>query len=100
MTKVHKMRSAVTALTELFDAKTEHHVSVDCLSGSGAIHKSKGGNKKNWMCHCILPAPGSQQFQMSKHKQEYFLKKRSQTAAFPNQLHGNGNTTDLAQKDV
>jgi hypothetical protein len=77
------MRSAVTAPTELFDAKTEHHVSVDCLSGLGAIHKSKGGNKKNWMCHCILPAPGSQQFQMSKHKQEDFSKKNITNCCIP-----------------
>jgi hypothetical protein len=77
------MRSAVTALTELFDAKTEHHVSVDCLSGLGAIHKSKGGNKKNWMCHCILPAPGSQQFQMSKHKQEDFFQKKITNCCIP-----------------
>jgi hypothetical protein len=33
MMKVHKTRSAVTALTELFDAQTEYHVSMDCLTG-------------------------------------------------------------------
>jgi hypothetical protein len=77
------MRSAVTALSELFDAKTEHHVSVDCLSGLGAIHKNKGGNKKNWMCHCILPAPGSQQFQMSKHKQEDYCGKKITNSCIP-----------------
>jgi hypothetical protein len=33
MMKVHKTRSAVTALTELFDAQNEYHVSMDCLSG-------------------------------------------------------------------
>jgi hypothetical protein len=60
MMKVHKMRSAVTAPTELFDAGTEHHVSEDCLSDLGVIHKSKGVNMQNWMCHYTLPAPWTQ----------------------------------------
>jgi hypothetical protein len=68
MMKVHKMRSAVTALTELFDAGTEHHVSADCLSDLGVIHKSKGVNMQNWMCHYIPPCSEKcQEFQNQHH---------------------------------
>ncbi len=86
MMKVHKMRSAVTALTELFDGGTEHHVSADCLSDLGVIHKSKGVNMQNWMCHYILPAPWTtkHQFRMLHANTNIDIKnKRSRNVIFP-----------------
>ncbi len=66
----------------------------------GRSTKVRGGTRKTG---CVIVSSLHQDHNNSRCQntnKKIFLKKTSQTAAFPNQLHGNGNTTDLAQKDV